>query len=164
MILRAVLVLLLVANLGLILLQFRSGPGAMDRIPFALIEVTGGSMEPKLHEGDAILAYQSPYSELEVGDVIVFSRDNGLIVHEIIEVREDCLITQGCANELPDSPVTETDYRAEMLFCIPKLGGIRKIYTSPLRFLTFAVLLGLLIFGTDIFSAVYEALFERKKK
>ena len=159
--LRGLLILLLAGNLALALFQSRVGTEAIAGLPWALVEVTGGSMEPVLEAGDAILVYQAPYYELEPGDIIVFSRDGELIVHEIVGRDGEDLITQGAANESPDAPVSREEYRARLVLRIPLLGGVWAVSRRPVGFVIYALLLSALLFGREIFSALYTALFER---
>lgn len=160
----ALLLLLLVVNLTLAILQNRSGVDYFENVPVAVLQVTGGSMEPELHNGDAILIRQIPFQQLQVGDVIVFSRGEQLITHKIIARGETLVTTQGTANPLPDDPVTETEYRAKVICRIPGLGAIWSAYENGPMFLLWVVILVLLLFGTDIFPSVYDLIVKTKEK
>lgn len=161
-ILRTVLALLLAINLLILLMQNQKGLDAVSRLPFAVIQVTGGSMEPELHNGEVILAVQTPYEKLKVGDTVIFGRNGELIIHKIVAAEGDTFTTRGTANEADDAPITWEEYRARMLCRVPGLDALWTVCDSPLRFSIFAALTLLLIFGNDIFAAVYTALFEKK--
>ena len=156
--LRLLLILLMTAELLLLAIQEARGTEFVRDLPVAVIQVSGGSMEPVLHNGDAILIRQVPFTSLTEGNIIVFSRDGELIVHEIVERGESSVITKGTANPVPDEPVGELEYRARMVAKIPGLGSILNIYGSTPRFLLFATLLILLFFGDDIFSQLYDTM------
>lgn len=161
---RGTAVVLLAAVLALniwVLMPQKSGQ-SLENSPLALLRVCGGSMERMLHDGDVIVTTAADYSTLKTGDVVVFSRDGGLIIHEIIEIQGDTLITQGRANAVPDAPVARQEYRAKMLLRLPALGKIVTLYEHPARFAGFAVLVTVLIFGGDIFSALYDRIIRRK--
>lgn len=156
------LTVLLIFNLTALLLQFRTGTDFLRNTPVALLQVSGGSMEPVLHAGDAVLVRQEPFSAVTEGDIIVFCRRDELIVHKVIEVGEGSVVTQGTANAVPDAPVREEEYRARLICRIPALGVIWKFCSSAPLFLLWTLLLVLLLFGTDIFPALYEHLQKRK--
>lgn len=160
--LRCFLALVLVAEVVLAAQQSRKGPELVRDIPVAIIQVTGASMEPVLHDGDAVLVRQVPFDELRTGDIIVFCRNDELVVHEIIELGESSAITKGAANPVPDEPVGEAEYCARMSGKVPGLGRIMNMYSNIPRFLAFSFLLILLFFGTDIFPLIYDFLHDRR--
>ncbi len=161
--LRVILAAILLMNCAVLLLHMPSDYGMFANIPLSTMYVSGGSMEPVLHDGDAIVIHQTPFEQLKEGDIVVFQRGESLIVHEIIERKGDTLITQGSANAVPDEPVSQEEYRAKMLWRVPGLGAIWRISAKPAAFLLFAALLTVLIFGDDIFALIYKKLFERKR-
>ena len=163
-VLRIVLIAILIFNMAVLLLRGADNAEALARIPIAAIEVSGGSMEPTLHNGDGIMTYKTPFSELKAGDIITFARDGELITHTVISVEADRVVTKGDANSAPDAPVTEDEYCTRMLFSFPGMGAVRRIFTSVPRVAVLTVIIALLIFGADIFPAVYTALFDKKKK
>ncbi len=72
----------------------------------ALAVVEGRSMEPTLQPGDLIVIVKriSP-KDIAVGDVVVYRRGGTLIIHRVIRIEGDALITKGDNNWLPDPPV-----------------------------------------------------------
>ena len=161
---RIFLLLVLVCNVLVILLQCFQGTELLSRLPVAVLEVSGGSMEPSLHDGDGLLTVRTPFFRLKPGDVVTFARDGELITHKVIALREGKLITQGTANNVPDDPVSETDYCARVLLRLPRMRALWRIYGSVPSFLVFTALVVLLIFGSDIFPTVYSAILKRKNK
>ena len=161
--LRCALAAALVLNLAVLVLRSQDGEPALRSAPLALLQVIGGSMEPKYHAGDAILTRPVPFEELRTGDVIVFSRDDELIVHQVIAKGSGSVVTQGTANEQPDDPVSREEYRARVVARIPLLGAVMSVYTSVPRLLIFATLLTLLVFGDRIFPAVFRRLTKEEK-
>lgn len=159
--LRIILLALLAMNLLILLLQANSDSGLIPNAP-ALLQVTGGSMEPKLHNGDAILIVPTPYEKLDMGDVVVFYRGGELITHEIISGNVSGFVTQGAANPLPDGLMGREEYRARVICRIPLLGSIWLMYSSVPLFLCWMILLILLVFGSEIFPAVYDRLKQKK--
>lgn len=162
-VIRVILAVILLMNVFVMLLSWFGAEEQLSKMPFALLEVSGGSMEPMLHDGDGILTVRKPFSGLRVGDVITFKRDGELITHEIVSRNEYSVTTKGTANNAEDAPVLERDYCAKLLLRFPGMRLFWRTTSSAPRFLLFTVLLILLLFGTDIFPAVYSAVFERKK-
>lgn len=161
-ILRIVLCILLGINLTVLLLQGRTGKTLLQKAP-ALLPVSGGSMEPKFHDGDAILVVPTAFEALEVDDIVVFYRDDQLIVHQIVERNDETLITRGTANYAPDAPVSQEEYRARAICRIPLIGSIWLVYSSLPLFLCWTALLILLIFGADLFPLLYERIRKHKE-
>lgn len=142
-------------------LQYINGVDAIDTLPFSIIEVTGGSMEPRLYQGDAIVVTKVALSELELGDMIVFTDDGELITHEVTQIGEDYVIAKGTVNDLTDKPVTEENYKAKVILRIPYLCSIMALWDTPVAFFLFCALLFAVIFGKSIFGEIYDW-YERK--
>lgn len=153
--LQCVLGVILLMNLAVICLGHIKGPEALKDVPYALLSMDGGSMEPKYHHGDGVLVWQAPYESLKEGDVIVFLQAGELITHQIISIKDGVITAKGSANDVEDEPVTEDNYRAKVLLRIPGMANLQAVYENPVAFIVFAVLLGLLIFGKDIFNRIY---------
>ena len=162
LLLSIILIVILVLNIAVICMGKAVGSSVLNKMPIAMIPVLSDSMKPDLKSGDAILTKQTDYDDIQVGDVIVYSRDNDLIVHEVIAKQGDYLITKGKANPVADNPVTREEYRTRVQFKIPLLGGIWRISSKPLNFLLFSVLIILLLFGDKIFSGLYARMFEKE--
>ncbi|MCL1839809.1 signal peptidase I [Candidatus Saccharibacteria bacterium] len=71
--------------------------------------VTSKSMEPEYLVGGFVLVGRSELNEIERKDVILFRSSDKLILHRVIEVRSDALITQGDALSEPDGSVVTAD-------------------------------------------------------
>lgn len=158
-----VLLVLILLNIGIIYIQYKSGAESIEDMPYAILEITGGSMEPALSQGDGVFVYDVAFEQLEVEDIIVFVDDGELVTHQIIEIGEGEVIAQGVANDAADEPVTEDTYKGKVIFTIPHLSSILYFYESPVAFIAFAGIVFLLIFGNNIFSGIYDRLGRRRK-
>lgn len=158
-IVKIILILLLVMNLIVISLEGTRGVGYLEKVDMAFLKVSGGSMEPMLHDGQIVLAWQTDFEKVEQGDVVVFLRDGELIMHQVYEKTEEYIYTQGIANKYPDEPVSKEEYRARMITVIPLLGFVWRIYSDTVLFILWSILLIVLIFGKDIFSELFDKLF-----
>lgn len=75
-----------------------------------------GNQVDSFNAGDAVIIYNTPYEDLEVGDVIVYESitDGRLIIHRIIEETSDGFITKGDNNQTADTQIiTPTAYKGK---------------------------------------------------
>lgn len=92
--------------------------------------VLSGSMEPTIRIDDLILVAQQ--EDYQVDDIVVYQNGSMLVVHRIIELQPDTVITRGDANNAPDAPVRKEMIKGEVVGCIPGAGGIARLLKSPL--------------------------------
>ena len=93
--------------------------------------VSGTSMLPTLEGGDLVVTQSVPFSQIHVGDIIVY---NGLcsasgesVVHRVINVTSQGLITKGDNNQYPDQylheiaigPITPQCLEGKVVYVIP---------------------------------------------
>lgn len=91
--------------------------------------VLSGSMEPTIRIDDLIIvAAQDAYQE---NDIVVYQSGSMLVVHRIIELQPDTVITQGDANNAPDTPVRKEMIKGRVIVCISGAGGIARLLKSP---------------------------------
>lgn len=78
-----------------------------------------GSMKPAFDETDWLLAAQTPWADLKVGDIIIYQRQDGeYIVHRIWAISSggSVVLTKGDSNATPDSEyVTKSAYRGRVI-------------------------------------------------
>lgn len=92
-------------------------PVSFFGVSFAV--VLSESMEPEIMKGDLIVFKECDYSEVSVGDNIVFVAGSGFgslegqnIVHSVYQITEDGIITKGkneATNPLPDKDLVTAD-------------------------------------------------------
>jgi len=95
--------------------------------------VLSGSMEPKIKTGSVVfIDHNYKYDDLKVKDIIAFKLETGTIAtHRIIQITEEGIITQGDANKREDGITTKNNYVGKLLFSIPYIGYIIKVFTTP---------------------------------
>jgi signal peptidase len=90
--------------------------------------IGSGSMSPSLIVGDIVLTQYVPLQDIRVGDVIGFREYGQTVIHRVVKIMNDAdqvtLITQGDANNMPDPPVTSSNYQGKVVFYIPKIGWV----------------------------------------
>ena len=100
-----------------------------------LCPIQSGSMEPEIPTYSyCLISTRYDYDSLQVGDIIVYDRpyDHMQVVHRIIAVLPDGIITKGDANPVDDGILlTEGDIYGVYLGHIPGVGRIVNIIRTP---------------------------------
>jgi len=92
--------------------------------------VLSGSMEPELSKGDLIIVSKTQtYKEK---DIVVFQDKGTLVVHRIIAVDGDTVVTQGDANNIADDPINVSAIKGKVLFWIPFVGNVVNFIKTPI--------------------------------
>ena len=117
--------------------------------PIRLCFVPSGSMEPNVPTWSlCVINARTPYEDIEVGDIVVYTRQrDGLrIIHRVVEIRDDALVTKGDANQIDDGPsVTPDNLYGKYLFHIPGVGRVLYLARTPVGIaITAAIVLALL--------------------
>lgn len=83
---------------------------------YNMIAIGSGSMQPKINKGDAVVYEKVNDKKLpEVGQILVFNKDDKIVVHRIIEIvdindTEKIYYTKGDNNDSPDGyPIEKKD-------------------------------------------------------
>jgi len=110
---------------------------------FAYLELTytrrvdGTSMLPTFEEGDLVVIQSVPFSDLKVGDIIVYNPPCAItgesVIHRIIGFSGGGLVTKGDNNPYSDpgpisnGPVTENCYVGKVVYVIPYIERIASL-------------------------------------
>jgi signal peptidase len=102
--------------------------------------IATGSMEPMIKPGDVILVKKvvdmEGINNLKTDDVIQFKRDNILITHRIMDVRNDDeeglgFKTKGDNNSSADSEIVKPeDVKGTIVYTVPKIGWLTLLIKS----------------------------------
>lgn len=95
--------------------------------------VLSGSMEPKLSVNDLVLVHEQ--SEYAVDDIVVYQDGNMLVIHKIISVDGDEVVTKGEANDTADEPISVSDIKGKATFHLPYLGALIHFLKTPVGFI-----------------------------
>ena len=135
--------------------------------------VASGSMIPTLNISDfVIINHNIPFSNLKVGDIIVFNSPGSLIpneqhetiVHRIVHISTGIegrvITTKGDANDgsIPyiDYPLREQNYIGKVVYVIPKLGLVTKMLSPPTNYY--------IIIGVIMITVVYYSRIGRREQ
>lgn len=116
--------------------------------------VMSGSMEPTLPTGSVVFVdYRYDYNKLKIGDIAVFSANEGMdVIHRIVEQKPEGFITKGDNNDVQDGlTVTPSTFKGKELFHIPFVGyGIKMMMKYHIN---------IIIIGLVIFYFIYQFVF-----
>lgn len=117
-----------------------------DVMHFRNYVVLTGSMEPKILPGDYITVIKINKDRLKSGDVITYDKEGMTVTHEIVEIYEEYIITQGTANNIPDDPIKKEDVIGKYLFKVPSAGYIMNYLSSKSGLILIFGFIGIAIF------------------
>lgn len=89
---------------------------------FGIAIVLSGSMEPEISINDLVIIKKK--DSYKKGEIIVYQKENTLIVHRIVSINKNEIITKGDANTLIDDPIIKSDIKGKIIFSIPFIGKI----------------------------------------
>ena len=92
--------------------------------------VLTGSMEPTISTNDLIIVRET--NDYEVNDIVVFQDHSSLVVHKIIRIEGDQIVTKGDANNTEDAPISVKQIKGEVVSIIPFFGLMVKFIKSPI--------------------------------
>ncbi len=105
---------------------------------FGATVVLSGSMEPEISVDDLAVIVKT--KDVAVGDVVLFQAGNSTVLHRVVEVQGDTVITKGDANNAADAPISRNDIKGKMAFSIPSVGVVVDFIKNPIVFLLLALL------------------------
>ena len=123
---------------GTVYLSPRALERALDT-DHPIAAITSQSMYPALKRGDmVIMEGVAKVEDLQVGDIISFQNEEGshLLIHRIVEIDDEELITKGDTRNDLDEPITFDDVRGRAktirgrLAKIPYLGNLTILFGS----------------------------------
>ena len=88
---------------------------------YGMANVLSGSMEPTFSKGALLIVKDT--KDVKVGDIVVYQSQNELIVHRIVSLHKNVVVTQGDANNVSDVPFDKSLIRGKVVCWISYLGG-----------------------------------------
>lgn len=119
------------AGVNLYLFNANSVVGNAVPMPFGygMAVVLSGSMEPELSVDDVIIIHKT--NDYIVGDTVVYQSGTTPVVHEIISIDGETVITKGTANNTADDPITMDMIKGEVVGNIPNGGAVVRAVKTP---------------------------------
>ncbi|MCK4429341.1 MAG: signal peptidase I [Candidatus Aenigmarchaeota archaeon] len=119
--------------------------------------VLSGSMSPAINAGDIILISKINTEEVEERDIITFREGKTFTTHRVIEIVNNTFRTKGDANEEADMKIINGEsVVGKVIFTIPFLGRFTHFVRSPLGFMIFILIPGILIIISEIKKILNE--------
>lgn len=115
--------------------------------------VLSGSMEPALSVDDLVFIREQ--ASYQAGDIVVYQDGDILVIHRIISVEGDAIITQGDANNTADQPISQSAVKGKAVGQIPRVGAVVRFLKTPAGFFL------LILAAVLLFELPYRK--ERKK-
>jgi signal peptidase len=132
--LRLLAICVLAAVIGINVYTFNASRLAGNAFPmplgFGLSVVLSGSMEPELSTGDLLLVVAR--EEYKPDEVVVFLDGRSAVVHRIISMDGDTVVTQGDANNQADEPISTELICGKVVLAIPLVGYLVSVIKTPL--------------------------------
>ncbi len=138
----AILVLTIAINLLMLGNKFILGKDNPEFLGYMTAIVLTGSMEPHIAPGDLLVfKKQDSYG---LNQVVIFTQENSLVTHRIVDIKEGEFITKGDANNTKDFyPVKPNQVLGLLVLRLPKLGFVIDFFKNPIGI--FLVILFLLL-------------------
>ena len=105
---------------------------------YGLANVLSGSMEPTFSKGALLLVKDT--RDVKEGDIVVYQAQKELIVHRIISLSGDEVITQGDANNVADEPFDRSQIKGKVIGWIPVLGSVAALLKTPVAMIVILIL------------------------
>ena len=110
---------------------------------FGMSVVLSGSMEPALSVGDLLIVREQ--ESYEIGDIVVYQNGNMPVVHRIMELDEETVVTRGDANNTNDEPLPVTAIKGEVIAAVPQVGQLLWVLKSPVAIVVMLLVAVLLV-------------------
>ena len=162
---------ILIYNIFLVFLSSISKKNSNLLFGYKAYIIATNSMEPDINEGDVVVIFKAKENNLKVGNVITFKKNQELITHRIIEIRDNGIqkeyITKGDNNNVEDTEeVKYSQIQGVHVLTIPYLGTI-VLFIQKHFFIIIVVLLLILLciyFIMKKHKAEEKSKIRRKKK
>lgn len=104
-----------------------------DKMPmplgYGMSVVLSGSMEDRLSVDDLVIIKAT--DDYKVNDIVLFQDGNSLVIHRIIEIDGDTVITKGDANNVADEPIQKSQIKGVLVYDITGFGAVVNILKQP---------------------------------
>ena len=91
--------------------------------------VLSGSMEPTFSKDDFIIVKKK--DSFDIGDVVVYQSNDSLVVHRVVSMDGDMVVTKGDANNIEDASFDKSAIKGVVIGCIPSLGIVVNAIKTP---------------------------------
>lgn len=130
---RVVILALISLIIGLMIYRWNAQTLTGNAVPMpfgcGISFVRTGSMDPTLSVNDLVIVKEA--DNYKVGDIVVYQDENMPVIHRIISIDGEKVITQGDNNNKPDDPISIENIKGKMVVHIPFLGVVAIFLKTP---------------------------------
>ena len=113
---------------------------------YGMANVLSGSMEPTFSRGTLLFVKEG--QDVQVGDIVVYQSGQELIVHRVIAVSGETIMTQGDANNAADEPFDRSRIKGKVIGWVPVLGSVAAVLKTPVAVIMMLAAALLLVEGS----------------
>ena len=116
---------------NLYLVNAKTLKGNVLPMPFGVgtAVILSGSMEPALSIDDVIIV--EARDSYRAGDIVVYQDEDLMVVHRIIYMEGDTVVTQGDANNVEDAAIRAADIKGVVVRRVGGIGGMIRMLKNP---------------------------------
>lgn len=156
---RIISLIVLAIIIGLNIYMWNANKILGDAMPmpsgFGAAVILSGSMEPVLSIDDLIIVKKC--DDYDIGDIIVYQRNYELIVHRIVEIDGNNVITKGDANNIYDKAIDISSIKGRVILTIPVVGKLIEFIKSPIGIIiTISLSVFLYIYSNKKEKKIYD--------
>lgn len=112
-----------------------------DKMPmpfgYGMSVVLSGSMEDRLSVDDLVIIKATDH--FVVNDIVLYQDGDNLVIHRIIEIDGDTVITKGDANNVADEPINKSQIKGVLVYDIAGIGAAVNILKQPVSIIIILV-------------------------
>lgn len=135
--------------LGLLIYTQNAKGLLKDKMPmpfgYGMSVVLSGSMESRLSVDDLVIIKAT--DDYTVNDIVLYQEGESLVIHRIIEIDGDTVITKGDANNVADEPISKSQIKGVLVYDIAGLGAAVSVLKQPL---SVGIILAAALFLTEL--------------
>lgn len=138
---------------------------------YQVYSITGGSMEPNIQRGSAVLVKRVDTNKLEAGDVITFidvADRKTVVTHRIVKVKpgkENSFVTRGDANNDNDTDLVPAEHVIGQVKLVVPFAGYLMSFAKTREGLIFLIIIpGVLIILFELLSLRKELIHLKNQK
>ncbi len=132
-VLRRLLLIVAAILLGLNIYKWNAQSLMGNQLPmpfgYGISVVMSGSMEPTLQVDDLVVIRET--DTVQVSDIIVYQSRDSLVIHRVLEIDGDSIVTRGDANNAADEAIALSDVKGVMVASVPRIGAVVQFVKQP---------------------------------
>lgn len=96
---------------------------------YGVAVVLSGSMEPVLYIDDLVVIKAT--QDIDRGDIVIYQSGSSLVIHRVLSIDGETVVTKGDANNTEDDPINISDVKGKLVHTVRGAGTVTKVMRSP---------------------------------